>query len=60
VLKLEISYQSYIISPSILVFFFFKEDFLKIFYFLHGEIVEFPSFFFCLNTLLKVNGEAKV
>jgi len=56
VLKLEISYRV-IISGRILVF--LLEDFLKII-FLHGEIFEFPSFFFCLKVLLNVNGKATV
>ncbi len=35
-------------------FWFFLEDFLKII-FLHGEIFEFPLFFFCLKVLFNVN-----
>jgi hypothetical protein len=38
---------------------FFFEDFLKMI-FLHGEIFEFSSFFFCLKILFNVNGKATV
>jgi hypothetical protein len=44
VLKLEISYRDII---SVEGFWFLLEDFLKI-TFLHGEIVEFTSFFLLL------------
>jgi hypothetical protein len=55
VLKLEICYRV-IISWRISVSF---RGILKII-FLHGEIFEFPSFFFCLKILFNVNGKASV
>jgi hypothetical protein len=50
VLKLEISYRVCDILKGFGFFlegFFFFEDYI----FLHGEIFEFPSFFFCLKIL---------
>ncbi len=38
-------------------FWFLLEEFLKIIL-LHGEIFEFPYFFFCLKVLFHVNGKA--
>jgi L-lactate permease len=38
-------------------FLFLLEEFLKII-FLHGEIFEFPYFFFCLKIVFHVNGKA--
>ncbi len=55
-LKLEISYEVIIYLEG---FWFFLEDFLKIIL-LHGEIFEFPSFFFCLKIIFNVNGKAMV
>jgi hypothetical protein len=40
-------------------FWFLLEGFLKII-FLHGEVLEFPWFFFCLKILLNVDGKATV
>jgi hypothetical protein len=48
VLKLEISFYRVIISWRILV----------LVRYLHGEIFEFPSIFFCLESLFNVNGKA--
>jgi hypothetical protein len=56
VLKLEISYRDII---SVEGLWFLLEDFLKII-FLHGEILEFSSFFFCLKILFIVNGKVTV
>jgi hypothetical protein len=56
VLKLEISYRDIIFVEG---FWFLLEDFLKII-FLHGEIFEFSSFFFCLKILFNVNGKVTV
>jgi len=53
-LKREISYRV-MVSWRILVS--FRGFFLKIM-FLHGEIFEFPSFFFCLKIFFNVNGKA--
>jgi hypothetical protein len=38
---------------------FFLKDFFKSI-FLHGEILELPSFFFCFKTFFKVNGKATI
>jgi hypothetical protein len=40
-------------------FFFLLKDSLKTI-FLHGEILEFPSFFFCLKIFFNGNGKATV
>ncbi len=59
-LKLEISYQSYIISPSILVF-FSSRGFFEDYIFCNGEIfLSFHNSSFALRYFFKVNGEAKV
>jgi hypothetical protein len=56
VLKLGISYK---VKLSWRILVSFRRIFLKII-FLHGEIFEFPSFFFCLNTLFNVNCKTTV
>jgi len=56
VLKLGISDRIVIFWRNLVSF---RGFFLKII-FLHGEILEFPKFFFCLKILIYVNGKAIV
>ncbi len=55
VLKLEISYR---VMISLEGFWLFFTGFFLRLYFMHGEIFEFPSLFFCPKILCNVNGKA--